>query len=73
LICFSHHIPGCESKDLAFFTEAAACGFRVEEAAASLQPQMWSDNTVNMFIYKLELLSLPDEKTESVQMVENEN
>ena len=68
LVAFSHHIPGLEAKDLAFFERAAACsaaahGGDDDESALHLKPELvlsremphmfTANKTTTQFLYQL--------------------
>ena len=50
---FSHHIPGLESKDLAFFEIMERKSFSVINVREVAVPHMWSDKCAIVYIYKL--------------------
>ena len=57
LITFSHHIPGREAHDLQFFEIAESIDLRVASKSSVLAPHMWSDKSVDIFLYELEKIA----------------
>lgn len=53
LMSFSHHIPGLESKDLAFFKIMERNNFSVINVHEVAVPHMWSDKCAVVYIYEL--------------------
>ncbi len=52
-VTFSHHVPGCEQDDLAFFEEAAKSGLRVVHQRACSAPHMWKETDTTIHLYEL--------------------
>lgn len=52
-ISFSHHMPGLESKDLAFFEIMERKSFSVTNVSEVSVPHMWSDKCAIVYIYEL--------------------
>lgn len=50
---FSHHMPGLESKDLAFFEIMERKNFSVINVSEVAVPHMWSDKCAIVYIYEL--------------------
>ena len=55
-ITFSHHVPGLEHDDLAFFSIAEAHGFQTQYTKQFAAPHMWSDRMSTIYLHVLELL-----------------
>ena len=53
ILSYSHHIPGMEPADDAFFAEAARHGFRVANRRVVLSKHMWSEKEVEIYIVEL--------------------
>lgn len=53
ILSYSHHIPGIESADDAFFAEAVRHGFAVANRRTVLSKHMWSEKEVEIYIVEL--------------------
>ena len=65
LLTFSHHIPGLEADDLNFFVTARSFGFEVIEATSVPSAHMWSEKTVDIYIYRMRLTNIQISGAES--------
>ena len=54
LMSFSHHIPGLESNDLAFFAILERNNFSIVGKHTYDSVHMWSDRAVEIYVYELE-------------------
>lgn len=63
-MAFSHHVPGKEQDDLAFFTLATTkYNLIVRNITIEKSPHMWTKKIVNIFIYELQKAPSPSEVT----------